>query len=248
MLIGHKKQWEFLKSKFESDQLSHAYLFSGGEGIGKKTFALAFAELIGCKFPDLMIVGPEEGGEISIKKIREVQSFLAYKSYNGGYKIVVVDDAHLMNQESQSCFLKTLEEPKGKTLLLLVTSKPDMLLSTIASRCQNVKFLKPKDLPINAEKQEKDKEILNNFLSVASLDLADKFKYVKELDFEKTELVSILRVVQDYLRKNLLSQVEAGKEVAHTKKLINLAGELNNKAMFTNANPKLALEILLMEF
>jgi DNA polymerase III gamma/tau subunit len=79
MLIGHKKQWEFLKKKFELNQLSHAYLFIGYREIGKRTFAKEFAEFIGCKFPDLMLVEPEGGKEISIKKIREVQNFLAYK-------------------------------------------------------------------------------------------------------------------------------------------------------------------------
>ena len=56
MLVGHKKQWEFLKNKFEANQLSHAYLFSGEEGIGKKLFAKEFSELVECKFPDLKIV------------------------------------------------------------------------------------------------------------------------------------------------------------------------------------------------
>jgi len=56
MMIGHKKQWEFLKNKFETNQLSHAYLFTGAREIGKKTFALELAKLAGCKFPDLLIV------------------------------------------------------------------------------------------------------------------------------------------------------------------------------------------------
>ena len=55
-MIGHRKQWEFLKKKHELNQLSHAYLFTGGKEIGKKTFAVEFAELVGCKFPDLLIV------------------------------------------------------------------------------------------------------------------------------------------------------------------------------------------------
>ena len=145
MIIGHNKQWEFLKNKLETGQLSHAYLFTGQEGIGKKIFAKEFAEFVGCKFPDLTVVESDKGKEIPIAKIREIQNFLAYKSYNGGFKIVVVDNAELMNQEAQSCFLKTLEEPKGKTLLLLISSKPDMILPTIYSRCQQVKFFKPKN-------------------------------------------------------------------------------------------------------
>ena len=116
------------------------------DGIGKKTFAIEFSELVGCKFPDLKIVYEKKVNktEIDISQIREVQNFLSYKSYNGGFKIVIVDGAQLMNTEAQNCLLKTLEEPKGDTILFLVTSKPDVLLPTIFSRCQTMKFFKGK--------------------------------------------------------------------------------------------------------
>jgi len=251
MLIGHKKQWEFLKKKFELNQLSHAYLFIGYREIGKRTFAKEFAEFIGCKFPDLMLVEPEGGKEISIKKIREVQNFLAYKSYHGGFKVVTVDNAEKMNQEAQSCFLKTLEEPKGKTLIILISSKPDMLLPTIISRCQTIKFLRPKDLPLNSERLEKDQEILKDLMPIINSNLADKFKYAKSIDFEQQDLGEILEVMQKYFRKQLLDNIsdpprlgEAGKKA---KKFLELSEEISKNLLFTNANPKLALEILLME-
>lgn len=264
MLIGHKKQWEFLKRKFELDQLSHAYLFTGEDGIGKKTFAKEFAESVNCKFPDLMIVEvgqekdlPAQAG-ISIAKIREVQSFLAYKSYNGGYKIVIVDGAELMNQEAQSCFLKTLEEPKGKTLMFLITSKPEMILETIFSRCQQIKFFKPNGLPENKEKVEKEKEILQSLTAVLNSDFAEKFKYVKALDFEKQSAKEILEVMQKYIRHLLMIRVGNDKgsdedlkfikySVDDLKRILNLIEDINKKLIFTNASPKLALEILLME-
>ncbi len=244
MMVGHEKQFNFLKRKFESDQLSHAYLFSGEEGIEKKLFAKEFAGLVGCKFPDLMIVEPNErdekfgdGGEIKIAKIREVQNFLSYKSYNGGFKIVIVDGAEKMNQEAQSCFLKTLEEPKGKTLLFLISSKPDLILPTIYSRCQQIKFSKPKNLPQNKEKLEKEEEILKNLISVLDSDLAEKFKYVKAIDFEKQKATDIIYVLQKYLRKDIIKN----------KKSLELTEEINKNLIFTNSSPKLALEILLME-
>ena len=247
MLIGHQKQWEFLKKKFEQNQLSHAYLLTGADGIGKKLFATEFAEFIGCKFPDLTIIEKKEDkSEIDVSQVREVQNFLAYKSYNGGFKIVIVDNAHLMNQEAQSCFLKTLEEPKGQTILFLVSSKPDMLLPTIFSRCQTIKFLKPKNLPENKEKLERDKEIFEKIFPVLGSTFAEKFKYVKSIDFEKQSPLEIIEVLQKYLREQLLLKIntpEAGK----LKNNLELTQEIHSKLTFTNANPKLALEILLME-
>ncbi len=246
MIIGHQKQWEFLKNKFEQNQLSHAYLFTGADGIGKKLFAKEFAEFIGCKFPDLMVVDPDEGKEIPVAKIREVQNFLSYKSYNGGFKIVIVDEADKMNIEAQSCFLKTLEEPKGQTILFLISSKPDMLLPTIFSRCQTMKFFRPKNLPQNQEKLEKDQKIFKELSEVLGSNFSDKFKYVKSIDFEKQNANEIVEVLQKHLRRQLLEAVSAGSPVSKIKKAINLSEEINNKLLFTNANPKLALEILLI--
>lgn len=244
MLIGHKKQWEFLKNKHELNQLSHAYLFTGAKEIGKKTFAVEFANFIGCKFPDLKIVTKKDDKtEIDISQIREVQNFLAYKSYNGGPKIVIVDDAEKMNQEAQSCFLKTLEEPKPNTILILVTSSPDMLLQTIASRCQTLRFTRPKDLPANPEKVKKQQEILKELLTVINLDLAERFKYTKAIDFDKQSLGEILEVMQRYYRDILLADYTQKKAI----KILNLIEEISNKFLFTNVNEKLALEVLLME-
>jgi DNA polymerase-3 subunit delta' len=257
MVIGHKKQKEFLKKKFESEQLSHAYLFTGSNGIGKKTFALEFVESIGCKFPDLMMVEPDESKEISIKKIREVQNFLAYKSYNGGVKTVIVDQAEKMNAEAQNCFLKTLEEPKGNTLIILVSSKPDLFLPTIASRCQILKFFRPKDLPINSEKVRQEKETLEKLVPVINANLSEKFKYAKEFDFDNQDFGETLEILQRSFRDLLLEKAgaEASKSVlpgkkysvSQVKNILNLIDSISNKLLFTNASPKLALEILLME-
>jgi len=164
MVIGHKKQWELLRRKFEQGQLSHAYMFIGPGEIGKKTFALEFVKLINStdkeaqernsklidqgQHPDVLMVAPKEESEIQIAQIREVQQFLSLKPYYSQFKAVIIDQADKMNQEAQSCFLKTLEEPKGNTILILVTARPDMMLSTISSRAQAVKFFNVKKAEI----------------------------------------------------------------------------------------------------
>jgi DNA polymerase-3 subunit delta' len=267
MSISHYKQWEFLKGKFEAGQLSHAYLFSGNENLGKKEFAEKFAEFVGCKFPDLMILSEEnkkdqrfgDGGEIKIAQVRNAQNFLSYKSYNGGFKIVVVNEAEKMNQEAQSCFLKTLEEPKGKTLLLLVSSKPEMLLDTIKSRCQQIKFF---GNPIVDEQRLKEEEqVLKEILPVAGANLAEKFKYAKSIDFDKQNLSNILGPLEKYTRymlfknivgdeKGYFSELPSAMEkypVTKLKKIIELIEDINYKLTFTNVNQKLALEVLLLE-
>jgi len=292
MIIGHKNQWQFFKRKLELEQLAHAYLFVGSEQIGKKFFAKEFIKYINCLspkndqacqkcancqmiekniFPDFKILKATtkkdflygDGGEIRISQIREIQKFLNYKPYYGKIKAVIVDGAETMNQEAQSCFLKTLEEPKGKTLLFLISSKPDMILPTIISRCQTVKFLKPKDLPENEEQVEKEKKIFKDLINVINSSFADKFKYVKNINFEEDKPTEILQVIQKYLRHLLLKKTGADVEnsnksflklvpkkdysISKIKQVITLVEDVNNKLVFSNANPKLGLELVLME-
>ncbi len=276
MLNRHKKQWEFFKKKFEQNQLSHAYLFSGEKGIGKESFAIELIKMVNCSikenvpcqkcfscqaierngFPDFKIVEAEEGAapprgaslapsgrEIKIAQVREAQKFLNYKAYYGGYKAVIVDGAEALNTEAQNCFLKTLEEPKGKTLLFLITSRPDMLLSTITSRCQPLKFFRPKGLGFSPEQVDRENKISKDLERMAASGLSEKFKYVKAIDFTNQDPREILTVFQKYFRKQLLNNFADKKAL----KALEMSEEINNKLTFTNANPKLALEVLLME-
>jgi DNA polymerase-3 subunit delta' len=153
MIIGHEKQWQFLKKSAQSGKISHAYLFSGPEHLGKKKIALEFVKLInGAEInenhPDLILIAPQPGGEIQISQIKELIQKLSLKSYSAPFKCLILDKAHLMNQEAQNCFLKTLEEPKGKTLLILITESPEMLFPTIRSRCEIIKFFPVQKLEI----------------------------------------------------------------------------------------------------
>jgi len=145
MIIGHQKQWRFLKKSLEMDKLSHVYLFCGQEKLGKKTFALEFLKLInsqrslGNGHPDLVLIEPE-GSTIQIAQIRELSRRMSLKPHSTTFKTAIIDRAHCLNQEAQNCFLKILEEPKGRTLLILITEMPELLFPTILSRVQKIKF------------------------------------------------------------------------------------------------------------
>ncbi len=224
--MQYQKQWEFLEGKFESGNLGHAYIFAGRDGVGIKSFTKEFVDLIGCKFPDVMTTRAEDGS-IIIKQVREIQDFLAYKSYNGDLKTVIIEDAERMTNDAQDCFLKSLEEPKGKTLIMLLTNKPEMLLPTITSRCQTINFLG--NLRIEAELDADLHRILD-------LDLAEKFKYVKSANLEGENFQHILTALQNHFRKDIVKYKEA----------LKLTLDLECQAQVSNLNTKLALEILLL--
>ncbi len=142
-ILGHQKQWRHLQGMVKSNKVPHAMLFCGEEKLGKKTTAFEFLKLfLGenvSKHPDFVFVEPMEN-EIQISQIRDLNWKLSLRSFSGGKKAVIINRAHLMNQEAQNCFLKTLEEPKGNTVIILVSEYPSQILPTIRSRIQKIKF------------------------------------------------------------------------------------------------------------
>jgi DNA polymerase-3 subunit delta' len=146
MIIGHQKQLNYLKRMAESGKIPHALLFSGQEKLGKKTIALEFISRLfeepGSKIlshPDFILIEPQSH-QIQIDQIRDLAFRLSLKPIKAKRKAAIVDESHSMTREAQNCFLKTLEEPKGNTILILVTQSPNFLLPTIISRCQIIKF------------------------------------------------------------------------------------------------------------
>jgi DNA polymerase III subunit delta' len=143
MIIGHKKQWQYLKDVAKSERIPHALLFCGQEKLGKKTVALEFLKIFFGQeifsHPDFVFVEPQEN-EIQISQIRDLNWKLSLKPFSAPFKAAIIDRAHTMNQEAQNCFLKTLEEPKGDTMIILVSEYPELLLPTIRSRMQRLRF------------------------------------------------------------------------------------------------------------
>ncbi len=90
--------------------------------------------------PDFLLVSPEDR-QIRIEEIRAVDEALSFKPFEGRKKVVVVDDAEAMNISAANAFLKTLEEPPEDSVIILVSSKPDLLPATIRSRCSRINFV-----------------------------------------------------------------------------------------------------------
>ncbi len=148
---------------------SHAYLFRGPRGSGKRAAARAFAaELLAAAskdpddarrralldpspHPDLVWLAPT-GAQHMVEEVRErVIRAAAYRPFEGGKRVFVVEAAEAMRDESQNALLKTLEEPPEFVHLILLSSDAEALLDTVASRCQQVDFA-----PLPAEVLERD--------------------------------------------------------------------------------------------
>jgi len=143
-------------------RLAHAYVFTGPKGIGKYETALALAKQVNClkksadpqscdcascrkisggNHPDILVIEkPEDKTGISIDQIRALMQRLEYRALEATVKFALIRDAELIHEAAANAFLKTLEEPRPGTVLILTTAVPDALLSTIRSRCQMVRF------------------------------------------------------------------------------------------------------------
>jgi len=121
--------------------------------------------------PDVLFIRPEGlGGQITIQAIRDMEEFLSYKSFEGGWKIVIIDSAESLNQPAANAFLKTLEEPPPQSLLLLISSMPELIPDTIRSRCQRINFSTlARQLMIELLKQNSELRTPNSRLMLISM-------------------------------------------------------------------------------
>ena len=165
---GQSRAIEALRRALRADRLHHAYLFAGPGGVGKGQTAMELAGALLCpehtldgdacgrcvtcgrvargQHPDLHVIERQTRADgqletfIRIDQVRDLQRRLSFKAYEAGRRVVVIRDAHLMNPATANALLKTLEEPGSDTHFMLVTHAPQLLLPTIISRCQRVRF------------------------------------------------------------------------------------------------------------
>lgn len=253
MIIGHQKIWQFLTKSAELGKLSHAYLFSGQEKSDKKKLAFEFVKWLfkedieKKQHPDFIFITPEKK-EIKISQVREAIWRLSLKPSVAGYKVAIIDQAHCLNQEAQNCLLKTLEEPRGKAILFLITEYPEILFPTIRSRCQIIKFPPIKKEESDSQKLKIQEKIISDLMRISESDLASRFQYAKEISSQN--LKEILETWQRYFREILISEINKENPKYSFNKLINILKLIQNTNFListTNINPKLALEILMLE-
>jgi len=173
-VTGHESTIAHLKTAIQTDKLSHAYIFSGEDGMGKNLLANAFVQALQCEnkimdtdacgkckscvqvesgnHPDIIRVTHEKAS-IGVDDIRlQLNNDMFIKPYSSKYKIYIIDEAEKMTEQAQNALLKTLEEPPHYGIILLLTNNLSSLLPTILSRCITLK--------LKAVDQNKIKEFL----------------------------------------------------------------------------------------
>ena len=221
MFFKHDGAATFLERFFDSNErLIQSLLFWGEESVGKMTTAEEFSKALLCSdrngwercgkcnscemikkgyHPDLMIIEPEEES-VKIEQIRQGLKFLFYHPQISSLKILIIDQADKMTEDCQNALLKTLEEPRENNLIILITSAPKRLLTTIRSRVLPLRFRRITNKEIVDFLQKHYSLSQNEAEEIAEradgkirkvIKLLDK-DYKKELDQERKDLKEIL--------------------------------------------------------
>lgn len=158
--LGNRRIVDILRRAVENGRLPHALIFAGPSGVGKRTLAHLLARYVNCGsrtaldacgkcascrkiaagvHPDIREVVPEKS-VISVDQIRGVTAEVAFQPFEAAYRVIILDPADQMRTEGANALLKTLEEPLSRTVLILVTVNPYLLLTTIRSRSRVLQF------------------------------------------------------------------------------------------------------------
>ena len=159
-LLGHAWAVDMLRHHAASHSPSHAYIFAGRSGVGRRTLAVRFAQALNCsqqvapgvpcggvcqdcrqmeamRHPDLLVVQAEaEGGKLKVEQVREARRFLNLRPYQSSYRVALFLRFQEANDNAANALLKMLEEAPSYAILILTADSAEGLLPTVASRCE----------------------------------------------------------------------------------------------------------------
>ena len=173
-MIGQKTVVQTLQNAVKNDRISQAYIFSGMRGIGKTTAARILAKALNCQHGptptpcnkcefckevnedhSVDVIEIDGASNRGIDEVRSLREGVKYKPIHSRYKVIIIDEVHMLTREAFNALLKTLEEPPPHTVFIFATTEFHKVPATIMSRCQHFEF-----------KKISQKEIINHLLDI----------------------------------------------------------------------------------
>ncbi len=166
-VLGQEQIRKILSRSAGEGTIAPAYMFSGTRGVGKTTIARIFAKAINCHYGPakepcnacrlcqqitknscLDVTEIDGASHTGVDHVRKLNEEVEYAPLECRYKVVIIDEAHMLSRSAFNALLKTLEEPPAHAVFILATTEPHKFPATIVSRCQHYAFkrLSQKDL------------------------------------------------------------------------------------------------------
>lgn len=158
-LIGQEHVGQTLQNALKNQRIAHAYLFSGSRGVGKTSTARLLAKALNCQngptpHPcnscvhcrsitegnSLDVIEIDGASNRGIEEIRELREGIRYLPSQTRYKVIIIDEVHMLTKEAFNALLKTLEEPPSHVVFIFATTEVNKIPITILSRCQHFPF------------------------------------------------------------------------------------------------------------
>ncbi len=178
-VVGQEHIKQTLQNALKNREISHAYLFTGPRGTGKTTVARILAKVVNCENPkdgepdlncpsckdiqegrSLDLLEIDAASYTGVDNVREIRDKIRFAPAKAHYKVLIIDEVHMLSKSAFNALLKTLEEPPSHAIFVLATTEVHKVPETIISRCQRFDFRKltvdeiTKSLEIIAKKEK----------------------------------------------------------------------------------------------
>jgi DNA polymerase-3 subunit gamma/tau len=233
-MVGQKPVVQTLQNAIKNNRVAQAYIFSGMRGIGKTTVARILAKALNCQYGptptpcnkcefclsinddrSVDVLEIDGASNRTVEDIGPIRDTAKYKPIHSRYKVIIIDEVHMLSTHAFNALLKTLEEPPERTIFIFATTEFHKVPATIVSRCQHFEF-----------KKISQKEIINHLLEIAQKEKITISAFGLNLIAEAAE--GSLRDAQ-----SLLDQAVAfSGEVIQDKDLKEILGAISKDILF----------------
>ena len=232
-IIGNDLIKDLFLRAVRTSHVSHGYILSGEDGMGKKMIARSFAKLLLCEdpekddtpcgkchsclqfasgnHPDVIYLKHEKPNVIGVDDIRKLNEDIIIKPYSSAYKIYIVDEAETMTVAAQNALLKTLEEPPAYAVILLLTTNGANFLQTILSRCVilNLKQIPEEDVERVLREQGVPEKRIQPILKLCRGNIGKAKKMAESDDFAELlhEIMNLMETIHQMTFEELMAAV-----------------------------------------
>lgn len=233
-MVGQKAVVQTLQNAIKSNRVAQAYIFSGMRGIGKTTVARILAKALNCQYGptptpcnkcefcvainedrSVDVLEIDGASNRRVEEISPIRDTAKYRPIHSRYKVIIIDEVHMLSTHAFNALLKTLEEPSERTIFIFATTEFHQVPATIVSRCQHFEF-----------KKISQKDMINHLLEISQKEKITISPYGLNLIAEAAE--GSLRDAQ-----SLLDQAVAfSGEVIHDDDLKEILGAISKDILF----------------